>query len=313
MRLNNPKKNQKMNNKFIDFQSLTSDEFIQLFCQLVAEEIPFRRVNNLDRSYLKLKYENKLFDKEGKIIPVAVAGYADRLMPLMKKVKEAQGQVRVLDVGCGCGSEALLLSLLGVDVIGIDLVPYGVDYARSRIAYYQSFSKNLLRIQFLNSDVFKYLKGSERFNIIWQIEAISHVHPAEKFLRLAFNSLYADGVLIVSDSNALNPVSVYRSCRLRRSLICYTYKQPYDKNCAEPVEVAEERIFSIFSLKNKLIRAGFKIEIIQISGFMGSYIFPKNLLSKQRLSNMLIFFQSIMKKVPILRLLGSNFTIVAKN
>ncbi|MCZ2845666.1 MAG: class I SAM-dependent methyltransferase [Candidatus Bathyarchaeota archaeon] len=284
---------------------------IQLFCRLIAEEMHFRRANNLDYSYLKRKYENILFDENGKIMPIGMLGYTERLIPLVTELKKIKGQAKVLDVGCGCGSETLLMSLLGVEVIGIDLVPYRVDFARSRIPYYQSLSQNLLKIQFLNSNVFKYLETSECFNIIWLIEAISHIHPAEEFLQLGFNRLHDNGLLIISDSNALNPVSWYRSCRIRGSVRWYTHKRFKDIDCGKPIEVAEERIFSIFRFKKKLARAGFKIERIEMSGFMGSFFLSRDLLSNQRLANTLLAFQNIVKKIPILCLLGSNYTIIA--
>lgn len=300
-----------MDNRSNDFKALTSAEFVELFCQLLSEEIHFRQKNNLEYSYLKRKYQNRFFSETGTVIPITARGYAERLMLLIQQVKRIKGEVTVLDVGCGCGSEALLLSLLGVKVVGIDVVPYRIKFARSRIGYYQQFSKNLLSIRFVNSDVFRYLESSDRFNIIWMIEAISHVHPAEEFIRLAFERLNDDGFLIISDSNALNPVSCYRSARMRGSLRWYSYKQRSSANHGKPVEIAEERIFSVFSMKCKLKKAGFKIEYVDISGFMGSYILPPKILESKWISNIMISFQNTMKKIPILRLLGSNFTVIA--
>jgi len=296
-----------MDNRSHDFKTLTYAEFVEFFCHLLFEEIHFRQKNNLEYSYLKKKYQNNFFSENGTVIPITTRGYAERLMLLMQQIKRIKGEVTLLDVGCGCGSEALLLSLLGVKVVGVDVVPDRIKFARSRIGYYQQFSKDLLSIQFVNSDVFRYLASSDRFNIIWMIEAISHVHPAEEFIQLAFERLHDNGFLIISDSNALNPVSCYRSARMRGSLRWYSSSANY----GEPVEIAQERIFSVFSMERKLKKAGFKIEYMDISGFMGSYILPQKILESKCISNIMISFQNTMKKIPILRLLGSNFTVIA--
>jgi 2-polyprenyl-3-methyl-5-hydroxy-6-metoxy-1,4-benzoquinol methylase len=302
---------EKVQDRSIRFHSLKPHASVQVFCQLIAEEMSFRRLTHLDSSYLQMKYENMLFDQTGKMLPVGVMGYTERLIPLVTILTKMQGQARVLDVGSGCGSEALLMSLLGAEVTGIDLGSYKVDFARSRIPFYQSFSEDLLKIQFIDANVFHYLATTEQFNIIWLIEAISHIHPAEDFLQLAFNQLPDKGLLIISDSNALNPVSWLRSWHIRGSMRWYTYQQVPAVEGEEIVEVAEERIFSLFRFKKKLLSAGFNIKTVEVSGFMGSYLIPNTMLSNQRLSKALIAFQQIMKKTPILRLLGSNFTVVA--
>ena len=57
---------------------------------------------------------------------------------------------------------------------------------------------------------------------------------------------------------------------------------------------------------------GFSINIVNVAGFLGSYVIPQKLLSQQKLSKPLIGLQNIMKKTPMLKQLGTNFTIVAK-
>lgn len=296
----------------INFQGLNPQESIRKFCQMLIDEMNFRESQYLDTSYLKLKYENNLFDKKGKTLPVGIIGYSERLRPLILELKRSRTQTRILDGGCGCGSEALLMSLFGRDVTGIDLVPYRVEFAQSRIPYYQSLSNDILKVHFINSNIFDFLESAENFDIIWLMESISHIHPAEKFIELSFKRLNQNGLLIISDSNAMNPVSWYRSFKIRGALRWYTYREEKQTRKGRAVEVAEERIFSSRGLKKNLTQAGFTIKNSEISGFMGSFFLPKKLRMKDPLAKKLLLFQSVMKKTPIINLFGSNFTIVAE-
>jgi 2-polyprenyl-3-methyl-5-hydroxy-6-metoxy-1,4-benzoquinol methylase len=300
-----------MKEKYIEFQGIPCDQVFQTFIHLIAEEIRFRKEQQLDSRYLELKYQNNLFDKDGKSYPVRVAGYKERLFPLINLISELQEQARVLDVGCGCGSESLLMSLLGADVTGIDLISQRTEFAQSRIPFYQSFSEQKLHIQFSQANVFNFLPSAPKFNIIWMVEAISHVHPAEDFLQLAFNSLPDNGFLILADSNALNPISIFRAYQLRGSRKWFTYEESTNMENDHSVRVAEERIFSLFRLQKILKKIGFQIQDVNVAGFLGSYIIPRKMLPSLKLAKSLITLQNILKKTPVLRLIGSNFTLVA--
>jgi 2-polyprenyl-3-methyl-5-hydroxy-6-metoxy-1,4-benzoquinol methylase len=300
-----------MKEKYIDFQNIPFNQAIQTFIHLIAEEICFRKSQNLDSSYLELKYENNLFDADGNSYPVRVEGYKERLFLLINLISELRGQATVLDVGCGCGSESLLMSLLGADVTGIDLISHRTEFAQSRIPFYQSFSEHELQIQFSQANIFNFLPSAPKFNIIWMVESISHVHPAEDFLQLAFNSLPDNGFLILADSNALNPVSLFRACQLRGFKKWYTYEESTDMENNHSVKVAEERIFTFLRLRKMLEKVGFQIQNFNIAGFLGSYFIPRKMLPSLKLAKSLITLQNILKKTPVLRLFGSNFTLVA--
>jgi lactam utilization protein B len=76
-------------------------------------------------------------------------------------------------------------------------------------------------------------------------------------------------------------------------------------------EVAEERLFSVPALKRKLKKAGFLVQRIDMHGFMGSPILPERWHSSRQAAARLVLFQRIMKRLPLLRLLGSSMTVTA--
>ncbi len=57
---------------------------------------------------------------------------------------------------------------------------------------------------------------AERFDLVWVMEAISHIDPVEKLLAAVSENLGQDGYLVISDSHLLNPAVAWRVFRLRR-------------------------------------------------------------------------------------------------
>ncbi len=245
---------------------------VELFCQWLAAEYSYRLANALDCSCPVLKYEGKLFSR-GELRPLAVMAYAARLAPMISALRTYK-RPRILDAGSGCGSESILFGLLGADVTGVDLVSFRTEYARSRLPYYRKSIPEELKVRFVNDNIIQYLSSQHGFDIIWANEAISHIHPAETFFRRALASLNPCGLLIISDSNGLNPLARYRASRIRGVSDWYVHRQFELMDLEAHEEVAEERLFSILTLKRKLEEAGFAIQGTDMYGFMGSNILP---------------------------------------
>jgi SAM-dependent methyltransferase len=284
-------------------------EAVELFCRWLAAEFFDRTARAMDCSYLALKYQGKLFSG-GQLRPVMVAGYAARLAPVISALR-AKGRPRILDAGSGCGSEAILFGLLGADVTGVDVVSFRTEYARSRLPFYRDLGAGELKVRFVNENVLKFLGSSDCYDIIWANEAISHIHPAEAFLQRSLASLKPGGFLVISDSNGLNPLARYRASRIRGASGWYVHRQFRLMDLAAHDEVAEERLFSVTALKRKLEQAGFVVQRTDMHGFLGSSLLPMRWHSSPRLAAPLVLFQKIMKKLPLLCLLGSGMTITA--
>jgi len=293
-----------------NFRDLPSEQIVYSFCYFMEEELRSRREKGLDEILLKSYYKN-LFTGDGRIVPVGALGYSHRLAPLVRQIQIFPGSARILDAGSGYGTESLLVSLLGGEVSSVELVSERTELARSRINFYQSLSPFALNLKFYNANIFRFLLKSEPFDIIWVMEAISHIYPPEDFLVLAYEKLRKGGKLIISDPNRLNPLVWLTEVKIRGSISKKTHSRFKDPETGQAVAYGQENRFSVLGIKKKLREAGFEIEEVNLAGFMGSTVLPKSFLRRKGAFSFLSFYQKIMKNFPGLRYLGSLYTIVA--
>ncbi len=286
-------------------------EIVSRFCGLLAAELAHRRRRGLDDAYLALKYEGSLFRRNGRLLPLAVAAYAARLAPLVEAAVRSPG-ARFIDAGSGCGSESILLGLLGCRVSGLELVRVRREYARSRLAFYRDKLAPGGDVGFVNDNVLHFLAKDPGVDVIWANEAVSHIHPAETFFRAAWSALSPGGLLIVADSNGLNPIARWRAARIRGGSGWYTERRFSVLDDEAHDEVAEERLFSAVSLPRALRRAGFAVRRVEMFGFLGSSVLPAPLRDRAVLSSALVALQSGLKRLPGVRFLGSGMTIIAQ-
>ena len=290
---------------------LSPHEAVQAFCELLGDELNCRSAHDLDALALRRYYRN-LFLTDGTLSPLGIHGYASRLASALLAVREAEPPARLLDAGCGYGTESLLFALSGADVTGVELISERVELARSRISFYQNRVSAPLSIQFVNADVMRYLERTQPFDIICTIEAISHIHPLETFLSLAHRSLSPGGLLITSDPNALNPIALYRAYRIRGAARYTVRKKAEDPGDGAPVYEAVERISSAPGYARRLMRAGFKVRHIAMSGFLASSFVPPSFHRSKLVLALLTSLQRILQALPILRLMGTVYTVVAQ-
>jgi SAM-dependent methyltransferase len=291
-------------------RSLAARTIVFLYARYLAQELVFREKKGLEVLFLK-SYLSHLFTPEGKIVRVGWEGYSQRLALIIEELRVSPKSLRILDAGCGYGTESLLFSFFPSQVCGVDLVTERIAQARSRIDFFQSLSKRPLDVTFVNANIFRFLEVSPPFDIIWALEAISHIYPPEKFFHLCREKLKDGGKLIVSDPNELNPLAFIRSMRIRGGIVHKPHQKFSDPETRRPVDVGQEKIFNIFRIRKLLEASGFQIKAIDISGFMGSSVLPKSFLLKDKAAGLLGRYQRIAQRIPILRSLGSIYTLVA--
>jgi SAM-dependent methyltransferase len=301
---------QKKGRLYHDREGFSSEELLFSFCSLFESELQAREREGLDLLSLRTYYKN-MFTQDNRLIPISAFGYSQRLIPAVDENLILEGKGRILDAGCGFGTESLLFSLAGTEVVGVDLVPERIDLARSRIKYYQSKCEQPLRLKFFSANIFRFLETSDPFDIIWLMEAISHIYPAEKFLGIAYSKLKEGGKIILTDPNSINPVAWTRSVKIRGSLKHSPHQKFKDPESGVPVEYGQERIYTVFGLKKILEKAGFKIKKTRMSGFMGTAFFPRSWLHNRRLYWLLSFSHKILRNFPLIVLAGATYTIVA--
>jgi 2-polyprenyl-3-methyl-5-hydroxy-6-metoxy-1,4-benzoquinol methylase len=118
---------------------------------------------------------------------------------------------------CGLGTESIFWSTLrgDVQVLGVDLSGRRLEVAQARHMAYERYFGRSLNVRFVEQDVFSVL-NSEFFDVVWTMEAISHIDPAEAFLAQVSENLGDHGHLVVSDSHIWNPAMAWRVLNLRR-------------------------------------------------------------------------------------------------
>jgi len=162
---------------------------------------------------------------------------------------------RVLDCGCGDGSEDLLFALQGAEVVGIDLKLDRLHLAAARRDRWSREVGRELRIEFLHENLFD-LSFDAEFDYVWVKEAISHIHPLPDFYAWALRALKPGGELVITDPNAGRPKTRAVVDALREGPLIKTFPHP---RTGKPIAYADERILSIPELTGGLREAGYRI------------------------------------------------------
>lgn len=289
---------------------LSPFESIQAFCGTLRDELTVENGRGPGAADLCRYYRRLLLD-DGALDPLGVYGYASRLLPLLEVARGAGRPVTALDCGCGYGTEALLLGLEGASVTGVDAEPERVAIARSRVPFYERRAERPLGVDFVHADILRFLERGPRVDIIWALEAISHIHPLEAFLALAFDRLNPGGLLVTSDPNALNPLARYRAYRIRGAHGLRTRVKAPGEAGGAPVVEAVERVFPVGTYVRTLAQAGFRVTRIEMSGFLAASLIPRAWHRHAKVCGAAVAIQRAWQRLPLLRYAGMNFTVVA--
>ena len=212
---------------------------------------------------------------------------------------------RILDAGCGVGTESIFWSTLrdDIEVMGVDISKDRLDVAKTRKILYECRLGKSLKISFLQRDIFKVLQD-EHFDVVWTMEAISHIDPAEEFLAAVSENVGDHGYLVISDSHILNPSMAWRIFRMR-----WQGKEKHiHKTTAagEIISYAQERLFTVSQLSRMLRQADFPSVQSQLSIF-----FSPTLTRVPWLFPVGPWIDTLLNKIPVLRNIGGIYTIVA--
>ena len=121
------------------------------------------------------------------------------LLDRLRRVRESQAPLRVLDVGCGVGLTDQLLKAQLPRLVGVDISDKSLDIARVRnpqISYHRS-----------TDDKLPFANGS--FDVVFTICVWHHVPPVQwtSFLSELSRVLVPKGLLLVYEHNPWNPLT----------------------------------------------------------------------------------------------------------
>ena len=234
--------------------------------------------------------------------PVSREHYLQRCWPVINRIL-TNGNIKVIDAGCGHAYESILFAALGADVTGIDLRQDGFQVALDNVKTYRSIFPSL-KIDLVNRDIFAAMQELDA-DVIFVRQAFSHIHPAERFIELAYQRLKKNGILVINDSNWINPLEMmevtlehWRHGKLRW-FVTDKYRDPVTQVV---VPYAVERMMTPMRVNQMLCASGFTAAGLEITGYL-----PVSIASK--VPRFALGLESIIQKVPLISRLGAEYTI----
>jgi 2-polyprenyl-3-methyl-5-hydroxy-6-metoxy-1,4-benzoquinol methylase len=163
------------------------------------------------------------------------------VLPTLLRILKPLNPKRVLDVGCGNGSQTAALARAGFNITGCDVDKPGITIAQQ--AYPQC--------RFLNVGVYDdpSLMGELGFDVVLSIEVIEHLYKPRELMRFAKKAMSRNGKLILS-----TPHHGYFK-NLAISLF-----NGWDRHFHPWVDGGHIKFFSPASLARLLEEEGFKVE-----------------------------------------------------
>ena len=253
-----------------------------------------------DQLFTLRKYYKNIVTQPAKR-PFYAYNWTRRVEPLFKALQNMPEDGHMLDAGCGVGTESFFAS-----AVRPDIHITAVDFHDERLAAAQIRNPHQTQVTFKQANIFNVMAEQE-FDLVWTMEALSHIDPAEKFISDAFSALRPGGKLIVSDSHILNPKMMWRIYKIRRKASYAGYAHEKVMSTGEKISYANERLFATSQLKKLLAQVGFKNIVFQLSVF-----FPPSLAQVKSIFNLAKRADQFANQLPLIRQLGGIYTVTAQ-
>lgn len=153
---------------------------------------------------------------------------------------DGQEAPRILDLGCGTGTQSLFLALLGAEVVGIDLDDNSLEIFKKRKLFYEAQAGRPLKISTFNSSVFDFpYETVAPLDGIYSMFAFNLMQPSRRLFELLFAHVSDQCRLAILDGNNLSWRQKYLpGCRRPGRLSPPEFAQELRKHSFEIVEHA---------------------------------------------------------------------------
>lgn len=139
--------------------------------------------------------------------------YERQTHELMARIAARPG-ARVLEAGCGCGTEALWAAAKGASVVGLDISDELLSVARHRLELLERETGRPLPCTFQRGSVLD-LAEDEPFDVVYLEQAFHHIEPRQALITKLARLVKPGGHLILSEANGWNPFLQWRLFRMR--------------------------------------------------------------------------------------------------
>lgn len=223
------------------------------------------RISTLHQTALETYYKSYKYN----FSPYIKEYYKKQTGDVSKLIYAKKG-AKVLEVGCGCGTESLWFGLLGASVIGTDIRQDRLEVAEARLNYIHKHYPFKMNVQFKKTNFFD-MGNKPKFDIIWMEQAFHHIEPRKYLPSKLHKMLRPGGSIVISEANGWNPI-------LQTLLFCkrgFQNVKLYSDENGETHMYGNERITTPGRIKRLFTQYGFEIESIRYFRVLPNFRFTE--------------------------------------
>lgn len=217
--------------------------------------------------------------------PYLWRAYDRRLSDVIALVRPG---LRVLEIGCGIGSDLHWLALRGADVTGIDVKSEWTEAARQLTQHVRDKIRPVtVRIERINLlDL-----PSAQYDLIYMKDTFHHLEPRDQIVAKIASLLAPGGRIVIVEPNAWNPAIQYKMFRIRGF---NTIIDKIDKATGERFVYGNERLVTGGAIASAFARYGIKgstrlFRLVPTALASNSFLVKvANLLEKFRIEALLV-------------------------
>ncbi len=184
--------------------------------------------------------------------------YSRQSQEIIQLMEKKDGISRLLEIGSGCGTESLWFAMLGASVLGIDISDDRLSVARERCDLIENNLSKNIDLTFKKENLFS-LGDENKFDLIWMEQAFHHIEPREKLPEKLFNLLNPDGNIVISETNAWNPLIQLQLIKQRG----FKTKKTFTDSDGESFAYGVERITTAKRIAKLFMTNGFELSSIK--------------------------------------------------
>lgn len=198
--------------------------------------------------------------------PARLQHYYRRQIQDVLDLIRAKPGTRVLEIGCGTGTESLWMAMHDATVEAIELAKPRFEVANARKVVLESDLGRQLKCEFINGSLMD-VPAAQQYDIVWMEQAFHHLEPRTEVVDKIAALLQPGGHVVISEANALNPL-LQAQLFLQRG---FKTVGEFTDEIGRRYPYGNERILSAGSLARLLTQAG--IETVSIEHFR---VFPNS-------------------------------------
>ena len=178
--------------------------FFDNIYRFIQYSISTKNLLSVDNRKIFERYYSSAINNLDKITCKNYLAKTKEIFELIDKSKN----LKILEIGTGCGTQALWFSMNNAKVTSIDVKPQRLNVALERKKLLEEQFCMQLDLELLNYDFFEFYNDnkSKKFDIIWMEQTYHHIEPRNKLIPTIKEILKKGGYIVFSESNALNPI-----------------------------------------------------------------------------------------------------------